>query len=139
MDARAHLQIDGLTESKLVRQQSPLGVDDGEIVDQTGPVLNLGKAQIILRRRDRLPKITDLVGECVQVGQCVLDVAKCNEYLIQVGGNYLPILRLARLETGSQAAAFENRRRDSFGDRPEAALPREHTVERAALEPGSAR
>jgi len=51
----------------------------------------------------------------------------------------LPILRLGRLEIGPEPAALKDRRRQTFGERPEGTLPREQALDRAALEARSAR
>src|SRR5207245_6515581 len=71
MNAGGHSCIQRLRKRELIGQQRPLGVDDREIVDETASILNLGDAEIVLRRRDRLSQAFDVIGQRVQGGQRV--------------------------------------------------------------------
>jgi hypothetical protein len=43
------MKVDVLCERQLVGQERPLGVDDGQVVDEADLVLDLREAEIILR------------------------------------------------------------------------------------------
>src|SRR2546422_7370609 len=90
-DAGAHLDIHGLRQRQLVGQERPLGVDDDEVVGQALPVLHLGETKVVLRCADRLAQGPDLLGEGVQVGQGVFDVAIGDQNLIHVRGHGLVV------------------------------------------------
>jgi len=100
-DAGTHLEIHGLRQRQLVGQERPLGVDDQEVVGQALPVLHLCETKVVLRCADRLAEGSDLIGEGVQVGQRVFDVAIGNQNLIHVRGHGLLVAGPGRLEIGS--------------------------------------
>ena len=108
MDAGGHLQVHGLRQRQLVGEKRPLGIDDDEVIDQAKLVLRLGDAEIILGCADRLAQTSDLIGEGVQVGQGILDVAIGDKNLIHVRGDGLPVAGLSRLEIGRKSPALKN-------------------------------
>ena len=97
------------------------------------------EAQVVLGCGDRLPQASDFIGEGMQVGQGVFDVAIGDENLIRVSGNGLPVACLGRVEIGPEPAPLKDWNRDTGKDGPDAALPVENGRDVGALESRGAR
>src|SRR5205807_6963987 len=100
--------------------------------------LRLSEAQIIVGRAGRLAQASDYIGEGMQVGQGVLDVAIGDENLIRVGGHGLSVTRLGCVEVGAEPTTLKDRNRDARKNGRDAALPVEEGGDVRALESGGA-